>query len=139
VTGTKLSLLHQLRGIKTRIGRSPISGVGVFAIQPIGRNVNPFPTRRMRLRKLPAEDLSKLPSPVRQLIHDYFAVDTGGYMIPDDFGAVADLESLVNHSDNLHLRYIAASGTFSTIRRIFVGEELTIDSRTDTTIRVSGC
>ena len=106
MTGTKPSLLQQLRSIKTRIGRSPISGVGVFAIQSIGQRVNPFPTRRMRLRKLPAKDLSKLPSPVRQLVHDYFAEDTSGYMIPDDFGAVVALESLVNHSDNPNLRYI---------------------------------
>jgi uncharacterized protein len=138
VTRTKPSLLKQLRGVKTRIGRSPISGVGVFAIQPIGRNVNPFPARRMRLRKLPAKDLSKLPPAVRQLVHDYFAEDTGGYMIPDDFGAVVDLESLINHSDNPNLRYIAASGTFRTTRPISVGEELTIDYRTYTTIRVSG-
>jgi hypothetical protein len=136
VNGTKPSLLQQLRGIKTRIGRSPISGVGVFAILPIGKRVNPFPTRRMRLRKLPAKDLSKLPSPTRQLVHDYFAEDTGGYMIPDDFGAVIDLESLINHSDSPNLRYIAASGTFRTTRPISVGEELTIDYRSYTTIRV---
>jgi SET domain-containing protein len=136
VNGTKPSLLQQLGGIKTRIGRSPISGVGVFAILPIGKRVNPFPTRRMRLRKLPVKDLSKLPSPIRQLVHDYFAEDTGGYMIPDDFGAVVDLESLINHSDSPNLRYIAASGRFRT-RPISVGEELTIDDyRSYTTIRV---
>lgn len=139
MTRPKLTILQQLRGIKTRIGRSPISGVGVFAIQPIGRNVSPFPIRRMRLRKLPAEDLSRLPSAVRQLVHDYFAEDTGGHMIPDDFGSVVDLESLVNHSDTPNLRLIAASGTFKTTRPIAVGEELTIDYRNYTTILVSGC
>jgi hypothetical protein len=84
----------------------------------------------MRLLKLPAEDLSKLPSPVRQLVHDYFAEGTGGYMIPDDSGAFVDL-------DTPNPRYIAASETFRTTRRISVGEELTIDYRTYTTIRVS--
>jgi hypothetical protein len=136
MVATLPSLLQQLACIKTRIGRSPISGVGVFAIQPIGKKVNPFPTRRMQLRKLPARDLPKLPSAVRRLVRDYFAEDDGGYMVPDDFGAVVDLESLVNHSNTPNLRYIAASGTFRTTRKIAVGEELTIDYRTYTTICV---
>jgi hypothetical protein len=72
---------------------------------------------------------------VRQLVHDYFVDENGGYMIPDDFGAVIDMESLVNHSEIPNLRYIA-SGTFRTASRISVGEELTIDDRTYTTIRV---
>jgi hypothetical protein len=90
----------------------------------------------MRLRNLPAKGLSKLPPTIRQIVNDYFAEDTGGYMIPDYFGAVVDLESLVNHSDNPKLRYIAASGAFRTTRPISVGEGLTIDYRTYTTIRV---
>lgn len=136
VAATTRSLLLQLRSIKTRIGRSPISGVGVFAIRPISKNVNPFPTRQLKLRKLPTEALSRLPSSIQQLVHDYFVDENGGYMIPDDFGAVVDMESLVNHSDTPNLRYIAASGSFKTTRPILVGEELTIDYRTYTTIRV---
>jgi hypothetical protein len=133
-----LALLLQLRRIKTRIGRSPISGVGVFAIQPISKNVNPFPVRRLKLRKLSVDDLPRLPTAIQRLVHDYFAEDTGGYMIPADFGAVVDLESLVNHSDTPNLRYVSTSGTFRTATLISVGEELTIDYRTYTTIRVSG-
>jgi hypothetical protein len=77
-----------------------------------------------------------LPSSVGQLVHDYFVDEKGGYMIPDDFGAVVDMESLVNHSDTPNLRYIAMSGSFKTTRLILVGEELTIDYRTYTSIRV---
>jgi hypothetical protein len=91
----------------------------------------------MRLRKLPTKDLSRLPLAIRQLVHDYFAEDAGGYVIPDDFGAVVDLESLVNHSATPNLRFISASGIFRTTRPITEGEELTIDYRTYTTIRVS--
>ncbi len=81
-------------------------------------------------------DLPRLPPPVQQLVHDYFAEENGGYMIPRDFGAVVDMESLVNHSNTPNLRYIATSGTFRTTRPISSGEELTIDYRTYTTIRV---
>ena len=109
--------------IKTRIGVSPIHGVGVIAIQDIrkGEQCHCLPTKNdARWYKIPWGSLGKLFPEVRQLIIDQWpSIYNGSMFISPNNTTLRIL--YMNHSDDPNWD----KKTDTALRDIAKGEELT--------------
>lgn len=104
-------------------------GVGVVAIRPIPKGVDPFKNCDPfgDVMKLPAHELdaSGAPKEAKQLVRDFCALQDGVYFVPT-FGIDAiDKSYFLNHSTTPNMETLEDGETFVTARRIKKGEELT--------------
>ena len=111
--------------VMTRLGRSDIHGVGVFAEEeiPAGTVVSRFvPGFDL---SFPADYLDTVPLPpnVRDFIEDH------SYIIGEQLVMPGDLDMFTNHSFAPNVGYNAADDSFFALRDIRAGEELTNDYR----------
>jgi len=111
--------------VKTKIGPSRISGIGLFADQhiPAGTLVWKFEPRIDML--LSESDLDKLSDAARDQIdhHSYFDKARGKYVL------CGDNARFFNHSSNPNCDEKIPDQTIA-LRDILPGEELTVDYRT---------
>jgi len=116
-----------------RLQPSSIHGIGVFAVRDIPRRKNPFLTMpryaQPGLVRITDSELQKLPPGLSATIRALFIPTNGVLHIPTSGANVVHLAAYLNHSTTPNLR---TSDGFDFIagRRIFAGEELTVDYRT---------
>lgn len=146
----KKDFLNHLRNHTfCRLGKSKISGVGVFAIVDIPAKINPFcafPFKEEFFIDISEKELNNLPPEVKQYIKDFFAQDSRG-LYPVNATGLNDLNitHYVNHSNTSNLeitsdsdstpsfssgKFLPSNGalnSFLTKRNILKDEELTCD------------
>jgi len=137
----KSFLTHLKNDTFCRLGKSQVSGVGVFAIVDIPARINPFisfPSKEDFFIDISREELFALDGEIQKYIKDFFAQDSSGNYPVNATGLNnLNISHYVNHSDvpNLFIEDISgldvSSGlnTFLTKRRVFRGEELTCNYR----------
>ncbi len=122
-----MALPHE--NVWARLGRSPIHGIGVFAIRPIPRGTNVFESDSIEIVwvKKSALDEAKVGAAQRAFYED-FAIDGG-----DRYGCPADFNHLtpgwyLNQPSPGECANVASDPmlNFIALRDIAEGEELTI-------------
>ena len=130
----RAQLLRQiLADCYCRLAPSPIHGIGVFAIRDIPRGRNPFNTLSKYARpgyvRITNAELDALPQKLREMIRALFVPTDGEMWLPTCGTNLVYLNAYLNHSTSPNLR-TRDGFNFITIRRINVGDELTVDYRT---------
>ncbi|MCX6901898.1 MAG: SET domain-containing protein-lysine N-methyltransferase [Verrucomicrobia bacterium] len=122
-----------INGVYARIQRSPIHGVGVFALRDIPFGVDPF-TKPAHCSSayvhLSQAILNELDENVVNYFKDMVVLKEGIYLYPDCGLNGIDISWFVNHSDNPNLRVASVDYDCETIRNISKGEELFVDYNT---------
>ena len=128
MSGLKKVLLdHLVQDVFCRLGVSPLHGVGVFAIRPIAKGLNPLRSRvKHREVKFTHDEIKVLPPGVRKQIEMFCYYDEDGVMISSIGMNTMDFAIYVNHSKQPNLR-MNKDGSFEALRPIRIGEELTMD------------
>jgi len=109
--------------------------VGVFAVKPIEKNINPFKVTRTRKEKviqLSESDIKNVHPNIKKMLKDFCKTDNT-YDVPFYGLNSIDITFFLNHSKtpNLDVVYDPSSEylDFRTNRHIKIGEELFIDYR----------
>ena len=112
--------------VYARIGASPTSGVGVFAIRDIPADTNIFDERPSWLVWIDEADIMGLPEEIQKLYVDFGVPIDGKIGCPSSFNEITP-SWYVNHSkDNPNL-YADEGFVFKALRDIKAGEELLVD------------
>ena len=103
--------------VYTKVDRSPVHGVGLFAAQDIPKGTKVWEFNPLVDVTIAPEDLDKLSAPSRETIERlaYFCDERNAYIVS------ADGAHYMNHSDDPSVRDDVA------VRDIAAGEELTED------------
>jgi len=137
----KQKLFHNLQAdVYARLGVSKIQGIGVMAIRPIPKGINPFKSvddqcQNDQLVHLSTDDIKELNPRVRKLLKDFFFKHpvTGQYGVHAKGLNAMDISFYMNHSDNPNIELVSVPGCpfyeFRTRRKIKSNEELTFDYR----------
>jgi SET domain len=130
----RIDLLSRvLQDCYCRLQPSKIHGIGVFAIREIPKGTNPFKTlpkyADFGYVRIIQDELDALPPKLSDAIRALFIPTDGVMHIPNHGLNVIRLNSYLNHSVNPNMR--TRNGyNFVAVRKILVGEELTVDYRT---------
>lgn len=116
----------------TRIGRSPIHGIGVFAIRKIPQGVNPFGDGAdFDYVQVPPTLVEVLEPGVRKLLKDLCVFEDDVYWVPDYGLNQCGVGWYLNHSTTPNMGTPENGDDhgdeFFALRDIEPGEELTID------------
>lgn len=128
----KKQFLKSLSEVYCRL--APTShGVGVVAVRPIPKGVDPFKNCDPfgSVLELPQAELDvcEAPEEAKQMVRDFCALQDGVYFVPD-FGIDAlDKSYFLNHSEKANMVSVDDGETFRAARNIKKGEELTADYR----------
>ena len=128
----KKQFLESLADVYCRIGKTKY-GMGVVAIRPIPKGVDPF--KRCDpfggVLKIPEAELDAYPVPesVKNLVRDFCALQDGYYFAPDYGIDAVDKSYFLNHSRTPNMKVVRGGEAFVTARAIKTGEELTADYR----------
>ena len=125
---TKKKIIQHLETeVFCKLGVSPIHGIGVFAIRPIPKGVNPLKSYiRMREIDVPKKDIKHLPKGVRNQIDMFCYYNRKTVSVPVNGSNSFDLAVYLNHSKQPNLRFKKV-GVLVTLKAIDQGEELFID------------
>ncbi len=128
MSGLKKAILdHLVQEVFCRLGVSPLHGIGVFAIRPIAKGLNPLKSRiSHREIKFTHDEIKVLPPGVRKQIEMFCYYDESGVMISTMGMNTMDFAIYLNHSKQPNLR-MNKDGSFVALRRIKIGDELTMD------------
>jgi hypothetical protein len=130
----RTNLLNRvLRDCYCRLQPSNIHGIGVFAIRDIPNGRNPFKTlpkySDFGYVRITEGELAELPPKLSELIRSLFIPSCGTRYVPNYGMNIIYLNGYLNHSAKPNMR-TRDGYDFFTLRRILVGEELTVDYRT---------
>ena len=118
---------HLVQDVFCRLGASPLHGVGVFAIRPIKKGLNPLRSRAEHQEvQFSHEEIKTLPRGIRKQIEMFCYYDETGVLISTMGMNTMDFSIYLNHSKQPNLR-MTKDGDFVALRRIKIGEELTMD------------
>lgn len=125
-------ILKRLGATYCRIMPSKINGVGVFAIRDIPKNTDPFiGVKRQKWYKFNISELKYLNKEIGRMIDDFFCMDKGNIVFIPEHGLNGmDISFFMNHSEKPNLKTIDEGFTFTTLKNIKKGEELTVSYRT---------
>ena len=128
MAGIKKAILkHLTEDLYCRLGVSKIHGVGVFAIRPIQKGVQPFKSLvRSRELKFSRKELESLPKGVRKQLEIFCYYEEDTIYIPSIGFNCVDMAIYVNHSKKPNLSF-KKNGSLYAVRNIKKGEELMID------------
>ena len=119
--------------IYCRIQRSPIHGVGVFAVRPIPKGTNPFVTyANVDVVAIPEKEImenKKISDAVKEMVRAFYVIQNGMiYCDARSFNEI-NITYFLNHSDapNLDVKEMDDESKFSANMDIAAGEELTAD------------
>ncbi len=108
-------------------------GVGVVAIRPIPKGVDPFKNCDPfgGVLKITEKEFNAYPAPetVKNMVRDYCPLQDGVYFVPDYGIDAVDKSYFLNHSRKPNLVTKNKGEKFVTARKIKTGEELTSDYR----------
>ncbi len=114
-----------------RVKPSPIHGVGVFAIRPIPKGINPMQERRgFAFEAVNVDDIVKdpnVPASLKELVVDMCPENDGKFDVPPFSLNEIGLSYYLNHSMTPNMECDEETGDFFTLREIAEGEELTVD------------
>ncbi len=113
-------------GVYTRLGRSKLHGVGVFAIRRIPKGTNPFETDDSKSMWVKQDRIQNLPPQVRELYGDFGVLRDGRWCVPTNFNKLTPGWYLNCSKDNPNMACDDAL-EFYALRDIEEGEELTVD------------
>ena len=123
----KMLMDHLVQDVFCRLGASPLHGVGVFAIRPIKKGLNPLKSRTAyREIKFTHDEIKTLPPGVRKQIMMFCYYDENEVLISTMGMNTMDFSIYLNHSKQPNLR-MTKDGAFEALRSIKIGEELTMD------------
>jgi hypothetical protein len=116
-----------------RLQPSDIHGIGVFAVRDIPKGRNPFRTLTkydsIGYVRITESEMIALPPGLGDAIKALFIPTNGVMHVPNHGMNVIRLNSYLNHSTTPNMR-THDGYVFTTLRRILVSEELTVDYRT---------
>ncbi|MBU4204613.1 SET domain-containing protein [Patescibacteria group bacterium] len=123
----KSNIVKKLKNTYCRLKPSKISGVGVFAVRDIPRNKDPFRgIKEQNWYEFKTSDFKNFDKEVLKMIDDFFVIEKDGSVLIPEFGLDGmDISFFPNNSENPNLKRID-DGSFSTLRKIKKGEELTV-------------
>jgi SET domain-containing protein len=107
--------------VRTRLGISPIHGIGVFAVEPIAKGTVTWRLSEWDLQLTDA-DLGRMSPAAREAIKIHTYVQDGRHVLCFDHGR------FMNHSDAPNTDAASAEVNYA-LRDIAAGEELTCDYR----------
>lgn len=123
----KKLLEHLNKEVYCKLGVSPVHGIGVFAVRPIPKGVQPLKSylnvREVNISKKLIKNLHK---GVRQQIDTFCYYNKKTVSIPTIGLNSFDLAVYLNHSKKPNLRFKKV-GVLISLREIAEGEELFID------------
>ncbi len=123
----KVILDHLAQDVFCRLGVSPLHGVGVFAVRSIPKGSNPLRSRiKHREIRFTYDELKSLPPGVRKQIDMFCFYDDDSVLISTMGLNTMDFSIYLNHSKQPNLR-LTKDGSFEALRRIRIGEELTMN------------
>lgn len=126
----KRQFLQSLNDVWCRLAVTS-HGVGVVAIRPIPKGVDPFkrcdPFGDVLELSQAELDASDAPKEVKQMVRDFCALQDGVYFVPDYGIDAIDKSYFLNHSDTPNMVARDDGEVFVTARRIKKGEELVAD------------
>jgi SET domain-containing protein len=126
-TTKKKIIQHPEEEVFCKLGISPIHGIGVFAIRPIAKGINPLKSYiGNREIDIPKKDIKHLPKGVRSQIDMFCYYNRTKVSIPVNGMNSFDLAVYLNHSKRPNLRF-KKNGTLQSLISIAEGEELFID------------
>jgi len=128
----KADLLRELNNYTyVMLQPSPISGVGVFALQniPVGcREIFSKPNINDEWITLSKNEVDDLPSHSKFLVGNYCLYDDDeNYFLPAEGFKKIDLSLFINHSITPNIISINDGDYFEAIKNIEIGEELVLD------------
>lgn len=119
---------RSLWNVFCRLGVSTISGVGVFAIRPIPKGINPFPdTKSTQWEKIPISCLGEVHPNIAKMVNDFGTREGENIWIPKDGFNNLGMCYYLNHSEIPNMMAMDDGDYFIAIRDIEEGEELTVD------------
>ena len=127
---------HLKTNIKTKLGVSPIDGIGVFAIKDIPKGTNPFkisnaPCMPHKTVDVPDSIVQKLDPNVKKIISDFYVLEDGKWGIPKPGINANDVTFYLNYSQTPNLKIVNSKKCnmviFKTLKDIIKGEELLIN------------
>lgn len=127
---TKQEFLDSLNDCYTRLAPTQ-HGVGVVAIRPILKGINPFKhCPDIDMIEMTEEEFANFDAEVVRLVKDMCVKQNGIYFVPASGIDSIGKNYYVNHSEEPNLVTLDGGETFITARDIARGEELTVDYRT---------
>ena len=112
----------------TRLGRSRLGGIGVFAIAKIKKNSSVFYGDDAEMVWIRRSAVANLPKKIRRLYEDFCVSRNGKYGCPKNFNLMTSAWYL-NHSKRPNVR-CSRDFKFFAIKDIESGEELTVNYET---------
>ena len=109
--------------VPIRLGRSPIHGFGVFAVEPLPAGTRVWEFTEGVDYRIPARDIERCPEPWHSELVKYGYRDAAG-----DYILCGDAARFMNHSEDPSCDDSGDEFTV-TLRDIAIGEELTCDYR----------
>lgn len=125
-TKTRMEATLPHEDVYTRLGPSPIHGVGVFAIRPIPKGTKLFRNDLEEIEWVEEKEISDLPNAIRKLYEDFAIIVDGRYGCPSSFNRLT-MSWYLNDSDDPNVA-VDSEYRMSALRDIAELEELTIDS-----------
>jgi SET domain len=126
----KKEFFASLNDVYCRLGTTS-HGVGVVAIRPIPKGIDPFKNCDPGgdLLEIPAAELDACVAPeeAKQMVRDFCALQEGVYHAPNYGMDAIDKSFYLNHSKEPNMISPDHGETFIAARDITVGEELTAD------------
>ena len=127
----KADLLRELNNhTYVMLQPSPISGIGVFALQniPVGcSEMFSKPNVNDEWITLSKNEVDELPSHAKFLVGNYCLYDDENYFLPAEGFKKIDLSLFINHSITPNIISINDGDYFEAIKNIEIGEELVLD------------
>ncbi len=127
----KVDLLSELNNhTYVMLQPSPISGIGVFAVQniPVGcREMFSKPNVNDEWITLSKNEVDELPNHSKFLVGNYCLYDDENYFVPAEGFKKIDLSLFINHSITPNIISINDGDYFEAIKNIEIGEELVLD------------
>ena len=123
----KKLLQHLNEEVYCRLGVSKVHGIGVFAIKPIPKGVNPLKSK-MKYKDVPFthKELKGVPASVKKQMKIFCYFDKDKFLVPSLGLNSMDLAVYLNHSKNPNVQF-KKNDKLVTLKSIKVGEELMMD------------
>jgi SET domain-containing protein len=134
---TKEEIIQDLaQNVYCRIERSPIDGVGVFAIKRIPKGAKPLmvsdDTAVVPIPEKEIAERNDMPEAVKEMVGAFYAMSEGVIYFPGHSLNQIDISYFMNHADHPNIDCVEIGEDIIHVanRDIEVGEELTIDYAT---------